>query len=136
MARKRSRYFVDKDALKQEIKTYQETEVMSEELGKMLLLMAKKYASKANFSGYSYKEDFVSFSIYRMIMMLKKIDCERPDSNPFSYLTQLMYWSFVATINKENKYAAEKNKYMEHCYNMFSDGEGIVANYNDDDYHY
>lgn len=123
MGRKRGEYYVNPDDLKSEILKYQATGNISEELGLMFLNIANKLKSKWNFRNYSY--DFTGDAIIRMIKNLNKIDLTISNSNPFSYLTQICWNSFVAKINKEKKNQLGLERYKDKVYNDFEINENI-----------
>ena len=125
MGRKRGEHYIEKQKLTEEIVRYHETGVMSEELGGYLIKIANRFASKPNFSQYSYKDEFVSEAICRMVDQIHKIDLDHPSCNPFSYLTQQCYWIFVAKINKENKYSKLKDSLTDYYYNEIESSENI-----------
>ena len=68
--RKKSVYYIIKDELRTELEYYKKTKIISEKLGEMILKIAHRYSSKPCFSGYSYRDEFVSEAIYRMIDQL------------------------------------------------------------------
>ena len=101
MGRKRGEHYIEKQKLIDEIRDYKETGQMSEELGGYLIKIANNYAKKPNFSGYSYKDEFISEAIARMCDQIYKIDLDHPKCNPFWYLTQQCYWIFVTKLTKK-----------------------------------
>lgn len=134
MARKVSKYYISPKEFKKEILIYQQndTEQMSDELGTMLLKLAQRYASKPNFCGYSYREEFVSDAIERMIQQIHKIDLNHPNCNPFAYLTQVCKNCFRARINKETKYTETKERLKIELFDKIEDVENIHFKANDD----
>jgi DNA-directed RNA polymerase specialized sigma24 family protein len=128
MGRKRSQYYIDPVELKEEIRKFQaggEDEKMSDKLGKMLIKLAERFASRPNFYRYSYKEDFVSDAILRMIQQIHKINLEHPKCNPFTYLTMTCYHVFIAKITKEKKFTETKEALKDKYYDMFEINEGL-----------
>ena len=132
MGRKRGEHYIEKQKLWDEIKSYKDTGVMSEELGGYLIKIANQFASKPNFSRYSYKDEFVSEAICRMVDQIDKINLDHPSCNPFSYLTQQCYWIFVAKINKENKYSKLKETLKDYYYSEIEASENITYKKNPD----
>jgi hypothetical protein len=133
MGRKRGKHYIEKQKLIDEIRDYKESGVMSEKLGGYLIKIANNYASKPNFSGYSYKDEFVSEAIARMCDQIHKIDLDHPTCNPFWYLTQQCYWIFVAKINKEKKYTKLKDSLTDYYYNEIEAAENIKYKRNPDE---
>ena len=124
MKPKHEHYVNCKDLL-EEIKLYNKTRKVSEELGVYLLKIAKRYATKPNFSGYTYKDDFIADAVYRMVEQLDKINLNHPKCNPFSYLTQLCRNCFIAKINKEHRIQNTKENIRDTVYSEFIKNEDI-----------
>ena len=99
--------YIDPDDLKKELKNYKQTNVISDELGVIFLKIAKRFATKSCFSGYSYKDEFISDAIYRMVEQIGKVRTNK-GSNAFGYLTQICYNCFIGKIAKEKKYTKLK----------------------------
>lgn len=133
MGRKRGEYYIDPADLEKEIRKYKETGIQSEKLGKFLIKLANRFASRPNFSGYSYKDEFISDAIYRMVDQMDKIDLDHPQCNPFAYLTQTCYNVFIARINKEKKYTATKNALKDYYFNELEETENITFKRNPED---
>ena len=127
MGRKRKEYYVNPSELAEEIKKFQssDTEQMSDKLGNMLIKIATGYASRPNFNRYSYREDFVSDAILRMIQQIDKIDLNHPKCNPFSYLTMICYHVYITKITKEKKFTETKNDLKDKYFDMFEQNEGL-----------
>lgn len=124
MKSKHEHYVSNKDLL-EEIKLYNKTKKVSEELGVFLIKIAKRYATKPNFSGYTYKEDFIGDAVFRMVEQLDKINLKHPNCNPFSYLTQVCRNCFIAKINKEHKIQDTKENIRDTIYYEFIKIEDI-----------
>ena len=125
-------YYVGKEELKNELLKYKETKIVSEELGSMLLKIAKKFSMRPNFKKYSYREEFVSNAVFRMLEQLDKLDLNHPKCNPFAYLTQMCYYKFIEKISKENKFQNLKTKLKNHYYTEFEHLEDIKNSEFDD----
>lgn len=106
-------YYVKPDDLRQELVRYNETTIISNELGEMFIKIAKKFASRPNFHDYPFKDDFVNDAIYRMVEQVHKIDLNHPKCNPFTYLTKICERCFQAKIMKEKKLYKTKIAYTE-----------------------
>ena len=129
MGRRRGKNYIDPVELLNEIKKFKENmdkdEIMSDKLGEMLIKLAMRYASSPNFSGYSYKEDFISDAIFRMVQQIHKIDVNHPKCNPFSYLTKTCYHVFISKINKEKKFNETKENLKDHYFDEFDREEHL-----------
>ena len=133
MGRKRSVYYIDPKDLIKEIRHYNETDEISEVLGGYLIKIANRFASKPNFSGYSYKDEFIADAILRMVQQLHKVDLSHPKCNPFAYLTQTCFNIFIARINKEKKFMNIKNSLKDYYYDEIEAEENIKYKRNPDD---
>jgi len=84
-----------------------------ERFGEIVLLMIKKILTKPNFSGYSYKDEFYSDAVYKILKYLNNFNhlkiSERSGTyvNAFAYISQIMFNSIIYIINTKNK---EKDK--------------------------
>jgi len=106
--RKRSVNYVDPVELLEEVKNYRSTGVCSNRLGKLLLLMATNFASKGNWSGYTWKQDMISEAVLTCVKYLQNFNPEK-SSNAFSYVTQILGNAFKLTIINEKKHIHIKN---------------------------
>lgn len=122
----------------------QEKGRISDRLGKMFLLLANKYSSKPNFSGYSYRDEMVSTGIVACCAAVNKFNPEK-SQNPFAYFTQCIHTAFVQILNKERKHQEIRDKllveedmnpsfgYIERHKDDFYDGEHLVSPTEKDD---
>ena len=83
-----------------------------EYIGKCILLIATRLATKPNFSGYSYKEEMISDGIENCLQYIHNFDPEK-SSNPFAYFTQIIHYAFLRRIQKEKKQLEIKTKIIE-----------------------
>lgn len=105
-------YVNNKDMLNELIK-YQETKIVSEELGLMFLNIAQRYASRPNFYSYTYKEDMICDALSRMMGQVHKFDPLHPNANAFSYFTMIVHHQFLQTLKKEKRVAETKKLYRD-----------------------
>jgi hypothetical protein len=110
----KSNFYVTNADLLGEIIKYKESGKMSEELGKMLLLISTNYSTKSNFSGYTWRQDMVSESIFTCIKYLKNFNPEK-STNAFAYVTQIMKNAFKLYITEQKKHS----KIKDVCYKGF-----------------
>jgi len=92
---------------------------MPDKLGEMFLLIANKIASKPCFSGYSFKNEFISDAVHKMVANVHRIDPDDPRS-PFSYLTLLTHRCFLQRIKKEKRYSEIKDSLAERVWSEFN----------------
>ena len=114
----KSEYYIDPVELAERVKEYYETEDDKgknyQKLGEMFLLIAKKVATSSCFARYTFKDEFIGEAMIKMVKALrnKKFSFEF-GSSPFSYYTQICYWSFCAVIKSEEKQASIARHYRE-----------------------
>ena len=101
-------YYVRNKDLIPEIEKFNESGQISEELGKMILLIAKNLSNKSNFINYTWKEDMIQEAVLTCCKYLKNFDLEK-SNNPFSYITTICGHAFVNYINKQNRHSEIKD---------------------------
>jgi hypothetical protein len=81
-------------------------------VGRCLLQIANRLATKPNFANYTFKDDMISDGIENCVSY---IDNFNPDKshNPFAYFTQIIYYAFLRRIQKEKKQLYIKHKSLE-----------------------
>lgn len=84
--------------------------------GQIILLMVKHILTMPKFSGYSYKDDFYSDAVYKILKYLYNFDhtmisekTGRP-VNAFAYISQIIHNSIIYVINTRKK---EQNNVIE-----------------------
>ena len=102
MARKKEEGYLPNPEMFKEVLKCQETGVISERLGKMYMIMAKRIATKPNFSGYSYKDEMISNGVVACCAALHKFNPEKSE-NTFAYYTSIIHNAFIQILNKEQK---------------------------------
>lgn len=104
-ARKREQnedYLSNKEMLEEVIKC-QANGVISDRLGRMFLLLATRYATKPNFSGYSYVDEMISNAVLSCCQAVNKFDSNK-SQNPFAYYTSVIHTAFIQVLNKERRH--------------------------------
>jgi len=102
--------YLKNENLLREIEKYNETGKQSEELGKMFLLLAKKYSEKGNFAGYTYKDDMICEAVLTCIRYMHNFDPSKQEHpNPFAYFSRIVHNSFLNFISKQKKHSAIKD---------------------------
>lgn len=69
--------------------------------------IAKKYSSRPNFSGYTFKDDMIAEAVYLCLRYAHNFNLEK-SNNAFSYFTQYAHNAFLQFISKEKKFATFK----------------------------
>ena len=101
-------YLSNKEFLPQII-SCQETGVISNRLGEMFMILATRYATKPNFSGYTYKDEMISHALVACIASVNKFNTEKGD-NPFAYYTRVIHTAFLQILNKEKRHQNIRDK--------------------------
>lgn len=96
---------------KEKLKTDPEARV-PEYIGKCILEIATRFASRPNFYGYSYKEELVSDGIENCLQYLTNFDPAK-SSNPFAYYTQICYFAFIRRIQREKRQSYIKHRLIQ-----------------------
>jgi DNA-directed RNA polymerase specialized sigma24 family protein len=104
------KYLTNKQLL-EELKIYEKTKVVSDNLVKYWYLMAKKLANRRNFSSYSWKDDMIQRAVIRCFNYVSKFDNTK--SNPFAYFSMIIFNEFVTYIKKQKKDIDLLNKLKE-----------------------
>lgn len=80
-----------------------------ERFGEIILLMIKNILKKPQFSGYTYRDDFYSDAVYKILKYLHNFDhtliSERTGTpvNSFAYISQIIHNSILFIINTKKK---------------------------------
>ena len=98
--RRKSKSYLSNEELLQELDLYQETKIISEKLGKMFQLLARKVANRPNFFNYTFRRDMISEGVLTCINYIDNFNPKK-SKNPFSYFTTVIFHSMVNMINKE-----------------------------------
>lgn len=85
---------------------------ITETIGSAFLMIANKLSTKANFSGYTYKDEMVSDALENCIVAVHSFDPDK-SKNPFAYFTQIIWYAFLRRIEKEKKQTYVKYKALE-----------------------
>lgn len=101
--------YINNEKLLAEVRVYAETGVHTEELGKMLLLLAKRYSDRGNFSGYSWKDDMICEAILTCLKYMHNFDVNIEKANPFAYFSRIIHNSFLSYISKQKKHSKIKD---------------------------
>jgi len=85
-----------------EVINCQKQNKVSDKLGRMFIILSTRYASKPNFSGYSYRSELINSGIVACVAALHKFDSAKSE-NPFAYYTSINHNAFIQILNKEKK---------------------------------
>lgn len=73
---------------------------MTENFGRMIILLCEKVAKMPKFSRYTYRDDMVGNAIMTITKVWESFDSEK-SNNPFSYYTQVCINAFIQILNRE-----------------------------------
>lgn len=99
--KKKKNYVNNADLLK-ELELSHEQDRMTEELGKMLLLLAQRYVRVPRFARYIYTDDMEGFALMTLCKAWRAFDATK-SNNPFAYFTQCIKNAFFQYDNGERK---------------------------------
>lgn len=98
--RKPKNYINNADLMIQ-VSISREQDQMTNELVKMLTMLCDRYATRGQFSGYSYVDDMKAYAMYMIVRTWRAFNPEK-GSNPFAFYTQCIKNSFIQYLNKES----------------------------------
>jgi hypothetical protein len=75
---------------------------LTDNLARMLMKLTEKYALKGNWRNYSYREEMQGQAVLQLCQVALQFD-ESRSQNPFAFLTQISYNSFLRILNMEKK---------------------------------
>ena len=101
-------------------------------VGRCLLQIANRLATKPNFANYTFKDDMISDGIENCVSYIHNFDPEK-SNNPFAYFTQIIYYAFLRRISQEKKQLEIKNKILEKSNfdEVFDSNDLDASNYSD-----
>jgi len=89
-----------------------------ERFGEVILLMIRNILKKPQFSGYTFKDDFCSDAIYKILKYLHNFDhtliskITNVPVNSFAYISQIIHNSVLFVINSKKKESQRLNEYV------------------------
>lgn len=107
----KGKYHVTNEDLLREIKKSKQEGKITQELGRMFLLIAEKFSMHKSFYRYSFREDMVSEAALNLCLNGLKFD-DTMYSNPFSYYTTAVYRSFLQFLSVEKKHRNIRDKLL------------------------
>lgn len=138
--KKKKNYLNNGDMLA-ELRKCHEQDKLTEEMGKMLMTLVKRYATIPRFANYSYNDDMQGFALLTLCKVWKRFNIEQY-SNPFAYYTQITHHAFHQLDNAERKQRdirdavlvdQGKNPSFNYAERYTADDETVDA-YGDNDY--
>lgn len=99
-----------------------EIPIIPNSIGQKLFMIADALGKKYYFIGYSYRDDMVMDGVETCIKYIRKFDPNKT-KNPFSYFTQVCFYSFIQRIKTEKKQSYVKASIIKNIGVMFEDLE-------------
>ena len=110
--------YVDNEKLVMELEAYKTRlasnpdELIPEYVGKCILDICKRFSTRPNFIGYSYRDEMVSDAIENCLQYITNFDSNK-SKNAFAYITQIAYYAFIRRITREKKQSYIKHKLIQ-----------------------
>jgi hypothetical protein len=101
-----------REAVQQAKAQHKKKPKLSDYVGKCILLIANKLSNRPNFINYPFKDEMISDGIENCLMYIDNFDPNK-SSNPFAYITQIVYFAFIRRITREKKHLYTKHKMIE-----------------------
>lgn len=101
--------YINNKKLLEELKIYADTGEQTEELGRMLLLLAKRYSGKGSFNGYTWKDDMIGEAVLTCVKYMHNFDVNMDNPNPFAYFSRIIHNSFLNYISKQKTHSKIKD---------------------------
>ena len=95
--------FIKNEDLLEEIKKFNEEQIISEKLHLLLYNLAFNISNKANWIGYSWKEEMVSDAYLKCLYSICKFDINKSEK-PFSFFTTIIFRFYIDYIKKFKKH--------------------------------
>lgn len=111
MTKRPPRNYLSNYNLLEQIAISKENGKMSNELLNMITLLCERYATRANFSSYTYIEDMKMNALLNLCRTWASFNAER-SQNPFAYYTQLIKNSFIQYLKIEKKQRNIRDKLL------------------------
>lgn len=119
-------YFVKNDEFLRLLEEFKETKVLTDELGKVFVTMAKNMLFSKQFINYSddWKAEMESDALFNCCRYAGTFDTQK-GSNPFAYFTRLIINAFIMRINKEKKKNSKEEELKTMAFDEFLTGNGL-----------
>ena len=114
--KKKKKHYVDPVKFKELILEYYDSNDFSEELGEMVNKISEHVAYMPNFINYTYRDEMISDSNFKMVKALNQKKYDPTKGNPFAYFTKICCRSFINVIKKENRADDTIKRYQNEMY--------------------
>lgn len=96
---------------------------VSNYIGECIFSIATNLSKKPNFYRYPFREDMIMDGVENCLAYVHNFD-ENKTTNPFAYITQIVFYAFLRKIAKEKKQMYIKFKRSQHIIGMSHTYEG------------
>ena len=120
--------YIDRDQLHQLMRDYKDTGIISEELGKMFMIMTDHILGHSNFRNYTadIKEEMRSHALLLLVKYSHNCDAYQRDARQvFNYLSTIIFNSCKQTLQKYYKQQNLKRELETMYLQMLSNQFGI-----------
>ena len=95
-----------------------EERVITEYIGKCILLICQNLANRSNFRGYSaqWKQEMISDAIENCMQNINSFNPDMPQKNPFWYFSRVAFNAFRRRIKIEKRQQYVMHKNMQNYY--------------------
>jgi len=83
-----------------------------EYFGEAVIQIATRFSRRPNFIGYSFRDEMIADGIEHALIAADKFDPNK-SSNPFSYITTMVYFSFIRRIAKEKRQSHIRSRLIQ-----------------------
>jgi len=81
---------------------------INERLGSMIKAIVNGLAASGNWSGYTWKDDFISQGILTVLLYVHNFDINNEKGNAHGYVTMIAKSAFMQYVKKEKTYSSTK----------------------------
>jgi hypothetical protein len=120
MAKQKPEHYVNNKEFSEAVENYVRNKdklPISNYIGDCFLRIAYKLASKANFSGYTYKEEMIMDAVENCVKAINNYDINKVTRtgkpNAFAYFTQITWYAFLRRMEKEKKHQNIREKIIK-----------------------
>ena len=125
---KAKRDYIDRDRLHQLMRDYKDTGKISEELGKMFMIMTDHILGHSNFRNYTQavREEMKSYALLLLIKYSHNCDAyERDARQTFNYITTIVMNACKQTLQKYYKNLNLKRELEQQYLDMLAQKYGV-----------
>lgn len=100
--------YVENEELLEEIIKFKKTKIMSDRLGEMILLIAKRFSTIGKFRNYTWRDDMIADAVLTCVKYCHSFDPKK-STNPHAYITKICLNQFRQYLKKQKKHSTIKD---------------------------